>query len=563
MKTLLDLKESAYDWAIIPDDLPKENLILITAKTTHSTFHYTDPKYKIRKFTPQELKEAARSLAKRPSGRNHRELILLNPNEQTITGNKYAFTVDAQWNESTQAVEALVFYPIQIAQLVRQRQNTDNPVKFSVEYTWRDEKREGDEVEFIGLIFDRVDLLDGLSAGDKFTSSRLVEGQERKGLMEAEFIQDELVTDSVEDPSLNFFKELEESATSFLDRLGEPFAGYKDFDDCKAKNQDKKDPAAYCGYIKHQIEDKGKEGILVFKTPKDTVTREDEKKADKEFEEGTDKGKEASALSKIPEISVREANLTGRKEPQIPEAPVNTMTTEEPSKLPVATDISDSQKHSNVTSVGAVADDKGPITPTPADTNPDKNLNQEPSKQDLPEMDSKKSKEGKDLEKSIPIKGADTPTETLPIEPDKTIQDVEHKLQETQDDKTGKTQEDKENKEPKKEDKSKEPNKPEQTSNTAPTPEVPKDGTLPDPKDTRIKELEGAVTTLQENAKKFDTEKDKAIKEAELRGRDKVINKVREVLPSSGLVSSNPIFNATKRLADDVNKKLYEAQNEG
>jgi len=30
---------------------------------------------------------------------------------------------------------------------------------------------------------------------------------------------------------------------------------YKDFADCVAKNQDKKDPEAYCGAIKHQIED--------------------------------------------------------------------------------------------------------------------------------------------------------------------------------------------------------------------------------------------------------------------------------------------------------------------
>ena len=34
-----------------------------------------------------------------------------------------------------------------------------------------------------------------------------------------------------------------------------PFAGYKDFADCVAKNQDKSDPNAYCGSIKHQVED--------------------------------------------------------------------------------------------------------------------------------------------------------------------------------------------------------------------------------------------------------------------------------------------------------------------
>lgn len=33
-----------------------------------------------------------------------------------------------------------------------------------------------------------------------------------------------------------------------------PFAGYKDFSACVAANLDKRDPEAYCGKIKHQIE---------------------------------------------------------------------------------------------------------------------------------------------------------------------------------------------------------------------------------------------------------------------------------------------------------------------
>lgn len=35
-----------------------------------------------------------------------------------------------------------------------------------------------------------------------------------------------------------------------------PFAGYENFDSCVAQNQDKRDPAAYCGEIKHRTEDK-------------------------------------------------------------------------------------------------------------------------------------------------------------------------------------------------------------------------------------------------------------------------------------------------------------------
>ena len=43
--------------------------------------------------------------------------------------------------------------------------------------------------------------------------------------------------------------------------LGEPFAGYTDFADCVAKNQDKENPEAYCGQIKHEVE-----GEMWFRT---------------------------------------------------------------------------------------------------------------------------------------------------------------------------------------------------------------------------------------------------------------------------------------------------------
>jgi len=37
-------------------------------------------------------------------------------------------------------------------------------------------------------------------------------------------------------------------------RKGAPFAGYEDFSDCTSENSDKRDPDAYCGEIKHQVE---------------------------------------------------------------------------------------------------------------------------------------------------------------------------------------------------------------------------------------------------------------------------------------------------------------------
>jgi hypothetical protein len=463
------LNESAYDWSTIPNDLPRQNLVLITAKTTNPTYHFTDPKYKIRVFNPAELKEAARSLAKRVVGLNHRELI------------ENAFTVDAQWNESTQSVEALLFMPTPYINLIRAEEAAGRPVKFSVEYTWRDEVlHEDGSVEFIGLVFDRVDVLYGLSAGDKYTSAKLVEG--KRGLMEAEEvkIKQDAIQDSVEDPSLSFFKGLEESANSFLQRLGEPFAGYTNFDDCLAKNKDKSNPSAYCGYIKHQVEDKKK-----------------------------------------------------KESKQIPEQPVNTMTTEQPAKLPVAIDQVVSPV--NVTSVGAIPDNKGsPITPTPADTNPDKNLNQEPAKQ----VNVENKEELKDK-----------------FSPDKSNQSVEC---------MGKLKESKE--EVKVEDKPKEEVKVEEKKEDKPTEQKGevKQETTPDPKDVRIHELEGVVTTLQNNAKVSDTEKSKAVKEATdkayKQGKEEVINKIREVIPKSGMIG-NPAVNATRRVIDDVNRKLYECTN--
>lgn len=50
---------------------------------------------------------------------------------------------------------------------------------------------------------------------------------------------------------------------------GAPFAGYKDFADCVSKNQDKHDPEAYCGSIKHKVED-SKTGKAQFYDPEDS-----------------------------------------------------------------------------------------------------------------------------------------------------------------------------------------------------------------------------------------------------------------------------------------------------
>jgi hypothetical protein len=50
---------------------------------------------------------------------------------------------------------------------------------------------------------------------------------------------------------------------------GAPFAGYADFDACVAANQDKRDPEAYCGKIKHQVEDSKSSARLASRIRRD------------------------------------------------------------------------------------------------------------------------------------------------------------------------------------------------------------------------------------------------------------------------------------------------------
>ena len=586
----MKLYEVAYDWSSIPTDLPRENLVLITAKTTNPTIHFNDPKYKIRKFTPTELKEAARSLAKRPVGLNH-----------TLQPIPNAFTVDSQWNESTQAVEALLFLPTPYINLIKEREAT-NPIKFSIEYTWRNEKREGDEVEFEGLIFDRVDLLDGLSAGDKNTSYKLIESDSRRGLMEAEVvpperdIKQDQIQQSVDDNSLSFFKELEEM--EFYKKLGEPLSSdfQKIYDSMIAKYGPEKGKQVFYAWINKMGYDetkpmpKGKEAIeppretedyvRVQQEPTDKFDKDsfrtiniDEDKGIKavigcpsgQYEGGKCKvgtqvqtflfNKDKWDVDKAKDWTSKHKEETDR---QVPEQPVNTLTTEEPSKLPVTTTISDSQKHSNVTSVGALADDKGPITPEPAITNPDKNLNQEPAKQDLPVMDSKK--EGNSLDKGVVVTGSEeVKDKMLPdeskqsVEGDKLVESVEPKKEEKKNDKvsTSKVEPPKEDVKPI-EPAPTEPNKPSE-------PVITKEPTLEE-KVTKLekenKDLNEAIGKLQENIKITDSEKDKAVKEAVKEHTKQVINDIEEVLPPANIISN---FNyGGQRLAVDIRKKVFK-----
>jgi len=68
------------------------------------------------------------------------------------------------------------------------------------------------------------------------------------------YIQEFLELSIVSIPGFGDANMIPEGFISMEKFIGEPFAGYKDFDDCVAKNQDKRDPDAYCASIKRKAE---------------------------------------------------------------------------------------------------------------------------------------------------------------------------------------------------------------------------------------------------------------------------------------------------------------------
>ena len=256
--------ESAFDWIRFPTDLPKGNLLLVKAKTTLTTVHPDDIEYPIRNFSTEQLQEAGRSLSHRPVGLNHIH-DALDPSKGIIQD---AFTVDSNYNPDTQAVEALIYLPDKWIQIVKDLLATGRRDLFSVEYTWRDEKRTEKGVEFLGLTFDRIDLLYGLSAGDKGVEVYLTESAtSRRHLLEAEVslvqpekgVKDELIQDSIDtSPEEPFVKEACNEGMEISKRLGEPM--HKDFSKIKSGmvkqyGKDKGEQVYYAWLNKHGYDD--------------------------------------------------------------------------------------------------------------------------------------------------------------------------------------------------------------------------------------------------------------------------------------------------------------------
>jgi hypothetical protein len=159
----MSLKES-FEWAGKP--VNSANLLKLISKTESTTYHPDDPAYPVRIFSEKELELAARTLIGKPVGRNH---------ESTpIDG---AFVLDSEYGAS-KAVESIAIVPDDWVSKVK-----SGLVKScSVEYTWRTEKRNeaAKSVEFEGLVFTRVDLLEGLNPGDPKAVVSLFESDNAK-----------------------------------------------------------------------------------------------------------------------------------------------------------------------------------------------------------------------------------------------------------------------------------------------------------------------------------------------------------------------------------------------
>jgi hypothetical protein len=167
--------------------IPKERLIKLISKTSAPTIHPDDPVYPIRRFNNEELRRAARTLISRPIGLNHDHVI---PN---------AYVLDSEYSEPERQVESIGVVPQEWLAKIR----SGKVRNCSVEYTWRNETRnEADQsVEFEGLVFTRVDLLEGLTPGDKNSTVKLYESglPDKTGM----FVADILLTESSDNVNLN------------------------------------------------------------------------------------------------------------------------------------------------------------------------------------------------------------------------------------------------------------------------------------------------------------------------------------------------------------------------
>ena len=573
MNTTDKKSEGQYDWIVYPEDLPRSNLVLITAKTPHPTFHKEDKELPVRLFTTTALQDAASSLRHRFIGLNHQGFI------------EKAFTVDAQYNPSTMNVEALCYFPNEWIGVVRNLIKEGKESIFSVEYTWRDEKYTPEGVEFIGLCFDQVDLLCGVNAGDKHVSARLAESiinLGRHSRFEAEvdthfpaLVQEQNITKAVDSPSQDFFR-YEVEANEFLSgshrecesvvkecvesakRLGEPFAGYKDFAACVAKNKDKSDPEAYCGYIKHKTESDGSVGAMLLRDKKGVAQQRPEETNVLNNEPFTPVVNQDPPVVEKPVMNVMSAGFVeeaGGKGPVV----ATEVSKEKPTfAMSGSTEpVKGGEKLTQSGETGGSANVDTQHMETKNVQNQDVNAGMQAGVS----LGASTSK-GNPIEEvfmTVGIKG--TGKEGNPAVdglnkvggPDLSNEDTYNKKGEC------KVLTESEPVKPV------EQPKPVEVVKSVDTPLAPDPLKLAEAKITELTksntDLEGAVKKLQDNVVVYNKEKDEAIVRARKEAKQEIISRVKSVLPATSMVSGTH-QGAFRVLANDVKKVLYESEKE-
>jgi len=560
--------------------LPRKNLVMITAKTPHPTFHKEDKELPVRLFTSAALQDAAASLRHRFIGLNHQGFI------------EKAFTVDAQYNPSTMNVEALCYFPDEWIGVVKELIRQGKESIFSVEYTWRDERYTPEGVEFIGLCFDQVDLLCGVNAGDKHVSARLAESEfvqgwqhfgVRKGLCEAELdmhfpekVQEQNVTKAVDNPSQDFFK-YECEANEFLSgshrecesavkeciesakRLGEPFAGYKDFAACVAANKDKSDPEAYCGYIKHKTESDGSAGAMLLRDKKGVAQQRPEETNVLNNEPFTPVVNQDPPVVEKPVMNVMSAGFVeeaGGKGPVV----ATEVSKEKPTfAMSGSTEpVKGGEKLTQSGETGGAANVDTQKMDTKNVQNQDVNAGMKAG--DSLGASTSTSNPIPEIFKTVGI--PNTGKEGNPVNdglnkvdgPDLSNEDTYNKKGEC------KVLTESETKTTPPVD-----TKPAETPPAATAPPAPDPLKLAEAKiaelTTKNTDLEGAVKKLQENALTISKEKEVAVVKARREAKQEIISRVKSVLPATSMVSGVPV-GAYRTLTNDVKKVLYEAENQ-
>jgi hypothetical protein len=487
--------ESAYEWVTIPEDLPKSNLFYVTAKTASPAIHPEDKEDPIRQFALSELQAAGRSLGRRFINMNHNQQY----NIET------AFTVDAQYNPTTQAVEALIYVPDRIRDQILRGEIK----KASVEYVWRDiRKTEVGGSEFIGIIFDKIALLEeswlqsnGFNAGDSLSEIRKCESKSEE---KRAFLDGKMEAIVIEIPPEQGMKQ-----DMITEGLKNPEQGFYNAEKCKE-----------CGKLSECSTTHYKECSV-----------QDEIGADE--------------LDVLPEDAKMEA--------QKPEG-TNVMPIAPDGPVLNQTPVSNEKPKTNVASAGMVEDkDGGVMFGKPEETNPHKNL-------DMPKapanVEPSAKMEGAALSDSTPIA---TSNEINVIGMDETKQKVESAEEPKKEEKKP---------EPAKPIEPVKPAEPVATPvQSIPTPtedyKAKFEAVAVELKTTKEHEafLEGSCKQFSDNAKLSDEKIAKATKEAYVKGKQEVIAKIQEVIPIDSQFGYN-IQNSTRSLITSIKKKCYECSEE-